>query len=132
MSYYFGNDKVAKNAEPGPESSKNLGEKSIKLSHKSTSMTSNSSSNIQSLHERYPASYLHHHHEEEVCPGCKKSYSSFQREQIGKAAISWGTVLFLTTGICCWIPCVINDCKDHEIVCSNCSYIRQRVPSHIC
>ena len=46
------------------------------------------------------------------CPYCHKNANTVGKYTVGCAAWSWGLVLLFTTGICCWIPCVVDDCKD--------------------
>lgn len=59
-----------------------------------------------------------------VCQFCHKNASVFHRRKAGCAVWSWCLCLFLFTGLCCWIPCVIDECHDEEVICSSCQGVK--------
>ena len=139
MSYYCGQSKKPCSDDLDvPDTSDNI----LKKQTDSTKMNSGSSkgSSLPATQEQlphlpdysplkvYPCKNPHHK-ETKLCPFCKKSYLTKSRKTIGCAAKSWGAVLCLFTGVLCWIPCVLEDCKDQEIVCANCAEVREKVPS---
>ena len=64
------------------------------------------------------------------CPFCHKSASNFSKKRAGCAVWGWSIcLLFFTSCLCCWIPCVMSDCYDQEVVCSNCLAVRAYIPS---
>lgn len=63
------------------------------------------------------------------CQYCNSNASVISRKRTGCAIWAWCTVLLLFTGICCWIPCCIDDCYDMEFICSNCNNVRGHVRS---
>lgn len=59
-----------------------------------------------------------------VCKFCHKFAGFYHRRKAGCAVWSWGILLCFFTGCCCWIPCVIDECYDEEIICSNCQGVK--------
>lgn len=60
------------------------------------------------------------------CQFCNKTAGCYETRVIGPTALIWGTVLFFLTACCCWIPCVIPECKDREIRCASCLNVQYR------
>lgn len=50
----------------------------------------------------------------------------------GRTICAWATCLFLTTGIFCFIPCVMDSCKDTDIGCPRCGHTKAVVKSKLC
>lgn len=63
------------------------------------------------------------------CQYCNSNASVVSRKRSGCALWSWAAALCLFTGICCWIPCCIDDCYDTEFTCANCNNVRGYVKS---
>lgn len=66
------------------------------------------------------------------CQYCHKTSQVTTRQIMGCATWGWGVALFWFTGICCWIPCVIDDCYDVEIIFQSCMEVRGTVNSKYC
>lgn len=64
-----------------------------------------------------------------VCNSCRTNASVVTRSKAGCAVLGWCTCLLCFTGLCCWIPCVIDDCYDHEMICANCMVVRGYIKS---
>lgn len=43
----------------------------------------------------------------------------------GVAVYGWCTCLLLTTVLCFWVPCAIEECYDVKVYCTKCKMIRQ-------
>lgn len=54
------------------------------------------------------------------CPACKAPVMTRTTKKTGDKAYIWGAVLCVLTGCLCWIPCVMDDCKDTRHACSSC------------
>lgn len=55
------------------------------------------------------------------CLVCNIDTPSYSTKGFGTKAYVWAGVLCLFTGCCCWIPFVIDDCKETQILCSKCN-----------
>lgn len=47
-----------------------------------------------------------------LCPVCGVKTTHVTRRSVGTTACAWGWCLLLTTGFFCWLPCVMDGCKD--------------------
>ncbi|CAD0111369.1 unnamed protein product [Aureobasidium uvarum] len=54
------------------------------------------------------------------CPVCQAPTTTKISKEVGERAYIWGAVLCVLTGCLCWIPCVMDDCKDTHHTCSHC------------
>ncbi len=50
----------------------------------------------------------------------------------GNVSCAWGTCLFLFTGIFCWVPCVVNGCKDTHVNCVRCGFKKAIIKPKCC
>lgn len=64
-----------------------------------------------------------------ICSHCRTNASAIYRSRAGCALWSWCFCLFCFTGFCCWIPCVVDDCYDQEIICASCQHVRGYIKS---
>ncbi|KAL1962353.1 hypothetical protein VTN77DRAFT_9766 [Rasamsonia byssochlamydoides] len=56
------------------------------------------------------------------CPVCQRRVTTTVRKTIGESAQIWAMALCCLGGIlCAWIPCVMDECKDHQHYCSECN-----------
>ena len=46
------------------------------------------------------------------CPYCHNVTGQTVRRKIGSTALGWGCALWFWTGLLCWVPCVMDGCKD--------------------
>jgi len=55
------------------------------------------------------------------CPYCYTYGMTVTEHKLGLCTwLSVGALYFFSLGLCCWIPCCIDSCKDVEHRCSNC------------
>ena len=66
------------------------------------------------------------------CEMCQKDTENVMRTKVGGVAIAWCCCLLVTTGVCFWVPCVIDSCKDTECVCQGCGLIKTTIPASCC
>ncbi len=66
------------------------------------------------------------------CQFCGSKTSHIARKSVGAVAIAWGCCLLWTTGWLCWLPCVMDGCKDVELVCVKCQNVKQTIPANCC
>ena len=54
------------------------------------------------------------------CPKCNKRVFTNIKHELG--IMGWTSVFicFWVTGCCCWIPCLLKDCKDKSHICPFC------------
>lgn len=50
----------------------------------------------------------------------------------GRTVCAWGTGLFLLTGLFCFIPCLIDKCKDTWVSCARCGHKKAVIKSGCC
>ena len=50
----------------------------------------------------------------------------------GNVALGWGALLFLFTGLFCFLPCVNSNCKDAHFSCARCHYKKAIVKPKCC
>lgn len=55
-----------------------------------------------------------------ICPYCNMLTTSYTKKAVGTMTWLWCVGLWFFTGICCWIPFVIDDCKEDQIICARC------------
>ena len=55
-----------------------------------------------------------------ICPYCNMLTTSYTKKGVGTMTWLWCVGLWFFTGICCWIPFVIDDCKEDQIICARC------------
>jgi hypothetical protein len=55
-----------------------------------------------------------------LCPYCNMLTTSYTKKAVGMITWLWCVGLWFFTGICCWIPFVIDDCKEDQIICARC------------
>ncbi|CAC9889366.1 unnamed protein product [Aureobasidium pullulans] len=54
------------------------------------------------------------------CAVCKAPVMTRTTKNSGDRALMWGAILCVLTGCLCWLPCVMDECKDTRHTCSNC------------
>jgi hypothetical protein len=64
------------------------------------------------------------------CQFCGSKTDHIPRKSVGCVAIAWGCCLLWTTGWLCWLPCVMDGCKDVELVCVKCQNVKQTIPAN--
>ena len=65
------------------------------------------------------------------CQFCGSKTSHITRRKVGCVAIAWGFCL-LVTGVCWWLPCCMDGCKDVELVCVKCQSVKGVIPANCC
>lgn len=66
------------------------------------------------------------------CQFCGGKTSNVTRKSVGGVAIAWGCCLLWSTGFLCWLPCVMDGCKDVELVCVKCQNVKNTIPANCC
>lgn len=66
------------------------------------------------------------------CQFCGGKTPNVTRKSVGGVAIAWGCCLLWTTGFLCWLPCVMDGCKDVELVCVKCQNVKNTIPANCC
>lgn len=66
------------------------------------------------------------------CQRCGLVYNGNLNLRNGRTVCAWASCLFLTTGLFCFLPCVIDKCKDTEIKCVRCGHNKAVVKSQMC
>ncbi len=63
------------------------------------------------------------------CQFCGHSTGNIPRKSIGCTAIAWGLCLLWATGFLCCLPCLMDGCKDTELVCIKCHQVKMTIPA---
>ncbi len=66
------------------------------------------------------------------CRYCGTDTTHITRRKMGCVAIAWGCCLLWTTGFFCWLPCVMDGCKDVELVCVKCQNVKNVIAASCC
>lgn len=66
------------------------------------------------------------------CMSCGTITESIPRKTLGCTAVAWIIVLLFTVPIISCIPCCSDGCKDTEVVCTRCGFIKNMIPAHCC
>ena len=66
------------------------------------------------------------------CQFCGQKTSHISRRTVGGVAIAWSCCLLWTTGWLFWLPCVMDGCKDMELVCVKCQNVKSTIPANCC
>lgn len=66
------------------------------------------------------------------CPFCQRNTPNITEKTVGVVTFFWACVLFLCTGWLCFIPFVVDSCKDTEILCATCHRTKITVPAQCC
>jgi hypothetical protein len=66
------------------------------------------------------------------CPTCGHETGNIPRKKVGCVAIAWGVCLLVATGWLCFLPCLMDGCKDTEIVCVKCNQVKSKVAANCC
>ena len=66
------------------------------------------------------------------CQFCGGKTPNVTRKSVGGVAIAWGCCLLWPTGFLCWLPCVMDGCKDVELVCVKCQNVKNTIPANCC
>ena len=61
------------------------------------------------------------------CIYCHSRAGFYYRRTIGTTALIWGFVLLVFTGCCCFIPCLMDDCMDKNVICNNCHQVNRKI-----
>ena len=62
---------------------------------------------------------------EDICKYCHEKADFYYEGTVGRTAFRWGCVLFLSTGCCCCIPCLIDECMDQRVICKKCKRLNR-------
>jgi len=66
------------------------------------------------------------------CQFCGTNTGQIMRKKVGCVAIIWGLFLFFFTGVLFCLPCLMDGCKDTELVCVKCQQIKNTIPANCC
>ena len=66
------------------------------------------------------------------CPFCGEHSGNVVRATCGCVGCAWGVCLLFTVPILFWLPCCIDGCMDHEMVCPNCNGVKNVIPANCC
>ena len=64
------------------------------------------------------------------CPFCGELTGNIPRATCGLVACLWG--ICLAPWFLFWVPCCVDGCQDHELVCPNCNGVKNVIPATCC
>ena len=59
-----------------------------------------------------------------MCQFCSSVTGQTVRRSVGGTAMRWAILLSFCSPLVCWIPCVLDGCKDAELVCTTCNNVK--------
>ena len=65
----------------------------------------------------------------EKCMYCQSTAGFVYQNRIGGTAIIWCVCLFCFTGVLCFLPFIMDDCKDKEVNCVSCGQTARVIPA---